>query len=78
MDQLDLFYDKSMPLTVVMKEDRLDGYIFLCPSCKTYVCAGDKCQECGQSISWKNSKVDFYQNGDEHVHTRSGSKDTDL
>lgn len=46
-------YPKQIPIPLLVKDDSLDGWIYICPTCKTYNCGGD-CK-CGQAID-RNSR----------------------
>lgn len=39
---------------VLWKYDSELGIAYFCPTCKTFICAGDKCSKCGQKVDWKN------------------------
>ena len=43
-------YPKLTPRPLLIKEDSLDGWIYICPNCKTYICGGKQCFKCGQEL----------------------------
>jgi len=47
---------------VLLKEDKLDGFIYICPTCKTYICGGDKCHCCGQYLDWEKPNTPYTGN----------------
>jgi hypothetical protein len=43
-----------MVKNVLWKYDSVLGIAFFCPTCKTFVCGGEKCNKCGQKLNWNN------------------------
>jgi len=41
-----------IPKPLLIKDDSLDGWIYICPNCKTYICGGKQCFKCGQELDW--------------------------
>lgn len=45
-------HPKAIPVPILQKTDSIDGWIYICPACKTYICSGMDCK-CGQALNWK-------------------------
>lgn len=52
----------NQPKQVLEKTDRVYGWIYLCPTCKQFVCGGSKCLECGQEIVWPKTRFETLLN----------------
>jgi hypothetical protein len=48
-NQISLFHISKM---VLEKPDKEYGWIYICPTCKSFVCGGSSCLECGQDLEW--------------------------
>ena len=44
---------------VLWKEDEIDGIIYVCPKCKTYVCGSKKCDRCGAELEYEGQKEEY-------------------
>lgn len=54
--QISLF--DILPQMVLKKSDREYGWIYLCPTCKSFICSGSKCFECGQLVKWPDLRIE--------------------
>jgi len=54
--QLNVF--KHLKTNILWKYDNELGIAFYCPNCKKFICAGQKCEHCRQSLNW-NKKDRF-------------------
>lgn len=49
-------FPKLTPHKVLEKEDKLDGWIYICPTCKTYICGEKQCR-CGQELDYSPPRI---------------------
>lgn len=41
---------------ILVKDDKQDGWIYVCPYCHEYLCKTGKCPKCGNEADWKMSE----------------------
>ena len=58
-----------MKKNILVKVDKLDGYIYVCPYCHEYLCSRGPCPHCGGQASWREYEV--YSG---RVYYREGAK----
>lgn len=44
---------------VLWKEDKIDGIIYVCPSCKAYVCGFKICDKCNEPLEHEGHKDEY-------------------
>ena len=44
---------------VLWKYDDEDGIIYVCPTCKTYVCGWHECDNCGEQLQYTGGLEEY-------------------